>query len=132
MSVENAKWLTGQPILSREPAELHAGSLSVQYENGSIRAIKSGQVEVLRMIYSAVRDHNWGTVEPIIHDEKIEKFADSFRIHYMADYEQNDIAFEAEYTITGSADGIRFALRGTALSSFNKNRIGFCILHPIK
>jgi hypothetical protein len=28
------------------------------YDNGSIRWIKSGSAEILRMVYSAVRDHN--------------------------------------------------------------------------
>ena len=131
--MERAILLSGKSVLPKQPVELRAGHLTAQYKNGAVRYIKAGDVEILRMIYSAVRDHNWGTVEPIIRDEKIEKHAYSFQIRYVADYQQNDISFQAEYTISGSAAGhIRFTIRGTAKSSFLKNRVGFCILHPVQ
>jgi len=131
--MEKAILLSGKSELPERPVELRSGHLSVQYEKGAIRYIKAGDVEILRMIYSAVRDHNWGTVEPLIRDEKIETHADSFQISYVADYQQNDISFQAEYTITGSPAGhIQFTIHGIAKSSFLKNRIGFCILHPVQ
>jgi len=131
--MEKAILLSGKSELPERPVELRSGHLSVQYEKGAIRYIKAGDVEILRMIYSAVRDHNWGTTDPLIRDEKIETHADSFQISYVADYQQNDISFQAEYTITGSPAGhIQFTIHGIAKSSFLKNRIGFCILHPVQ
>jgi len=47
---------------------LKAGQLELVYENGSIRWIRLGNSEIVRMIYSAVRDRNWGTIEPIIEE----------------------------------------------------------------
>ncbi len=124
--------LSGRPLLPPEPLELHAGPLSVRYENGSIRHVRLGDVEVVRRVYPALRDPNWGTVEPVIHDETIEDNPGSFQIHYRADYRQADIHFTARYSISGSAAGIRFAMAGRAITSFKANRIGFCILHPVE
>ncbi|MEM9672648.1 MAG: hypothetical protein ACFB15_02385 [Cyclobacteriaceae bacterium] len=114
-----------------EVTELRAGPLSCQYEEGNLRYIRAGEVELLRMIYSAVRDQNWNTVAPTLTQEKIEHLNDGFAITYNCRYREGDIDFSATYRITGEADGsIRFAMEGEALSTFQRNRIGFCVLHP--
>jgi len=59
---------------------LNAGHLSMVYENGNLRYISIGNCEVIRMIYSAVRDKEWLTINPAITGEKIEIHPDSFRI----------------------------------------------------
>ena len=57
--------------------------------------------------------------------------ADAFRIRYDVENHQDDIHFVWHGEITGEADGtIRFSMDGVAQSTFLKNRIGFCILHP--
>ncbi|CAN5489032.1 hypothetical protein BH23BAC1_BH23BAC1_32000 [soil metagenome] len=113
--------------------KLNAGPLEVIYENGSLRYISLNGFEVVRMIYSAVRDHNWDTVEPEIKNEKVTDNGDNFFIEYDAEYRQGEIHFLATYKISGSQEGnIDFEMEGNALSSFRKNRVGFCILHPIK
>ena len=53
--------------------KLQAGSLNIFYENGFLRQIKQNGTEIVRMIYFALRDHNWGTF-----DRKIEKKACKF------------------------------------------------------
>jgi hypothetical protein len=114
-----------------EITELRAGGLTCQYEEGNLRYIRAGEVELLRMIYSAVRDQNWNTIAPTISQEKIEQAADSFVITYDCHYRKGDIDFSATYRIKGEADGsIRFVMEGEAFSTFQRNRIGFCILHP--
>ncbi|HPG41276.1 MAG TPA: hypothetical protein PLP19_18905 [bacterium] len=118
--------------MPKESQELKTSRFNVQYENGSLRYIKYGNTELVRMIYSAVRDHNWGTIEPVIRDETIEKQGDSIIIRYKVEYKKNDIVFSAEYTISIIGDIIRFTMHGQAGKSFKKNRIGFCVLHPIK
>ncbi len=104
----------------------------LKYENGAIRWIKNNGVEIVRMIYSAVRDHNWGTIEPEIMEEKIAENATGFQIKTHVKYQKSNIHFEAEYTITGNEKRLEFAMNGEAKSTFKTNRIGFCVLHPIK
>ncbi|HLN73115.1 MAG TPA: hypothetical protein VK205_07450 [Prolixibacteraceae bacterium] len=119
-------------INSIENTTLKAGLLEMIYEKGSIRRISIGNTEIVRMIYSAVRDRNWGTIEPVILDQKIELDNTSFDISLQVAYKADPIHFIADYHIKGGDNTILFEMNGTALSDFLKNRIGFCILHPIR
>lgn len=111
---------------------LHAGDLNCIYEAGNIRYIKCGNVELIRMIYTAVRDRHWGTIVPEISNEIITENETSFDISYTARYKSGDIHFEASIAISGKKDNkLSFSFEGSALSDFEKNRIGICILHPI-
>src|SRR5262245_46907418 len=115
-----------------EPRELRAGPLSLLFEEGDLRYIRVGDREIVRRVYVAVRDRNWGTVPPRISDLRIEMAADSFRIRYHAENRQGKIDFRWWAEITGDADGtIAFTMDGEARSTFLRNRIGFCVLHPI-
>ena len=88
---------------------------------------------MLRRIYVAVRDRNWETVPPRRGDERLEVRDDSFRITYHAEHIEGDIDFRWRAEILGETDGtIRFHMDGRAHSTFLSNRIGFCILHPIR
>jgi D-apionolactonase len=110
---------------------LRAGPLSLVYENGDLRYVRLGENEILRRVYVAVRDRNWGTVPIQISDETIEDNGDSFRISYTATHRQNEIGFVWRAEIRGEKSGtISFSMDGEALTTFLKNRIGFCVLHP--
>lgn len=103
------------------------------FEDGSIRYISAGKDEILRMIYAAVRDKEWLTIKPTITKERIERYSDSFKIQYTCSYKPAGIDFNADFTIEGKSDNtIIFTLEGKALGSFEKNRIGFCVLHPVE
>ena len=118
------------------PAErrlLRAGSLSMSFDAGDLRYIKRGEREVIRRIYAAVRDRNWGTVPAEISDLKTQIAEDHFRITYTSTHRQERIHFEWQAEIVGEADGsIRFTFAGEAKTTFLSNRIGFCVLHPIR
>jgi len=112
---------------------LRAGKLNVIYENGSLRTISIGEIEIVRMIYAAVRGKAWLTAEPEITDEEIDIQEDSFQIKYNCHYRLADIDFIATYSIKGDADNsVSFEMVGEALSTFQKSRIGFCLLHPVE
>jgi hypothetical protein len=112
---------------------LKAGCLAMLYENGNLRHVSNGKTELLRMIYSAVRDKDWLTLKPIITEEIIDIRNDSFSIQYKCHYHSEKIDFSAEYFIEGRSDNsISFIFRGKAVESLIKNRIGFCVLHPIR
>ena len=126
------KYYGKKDLLPRQKV-LHAGNLSVVYEAGNLRYFTCNDTEIIRMIYSAVRDKDWLTVIPEITDEIIDDKYDSFHISYNCRYKLNDLDFKANYQINGKADGtITFEMRGQALSTFLRNRIGFCVLHPVK
>jgi D-apionolactonase len=115
--------------------ELRAGPLRLHYDpvTGALRWFRLGEREILRGIYFALRDRNWGTVPGVLRerDRKIEK--DSFRIQFECEHRQDDINFGWCGVIEGRSDGsVRFECDGAVRSAFLKNRIGFCVLHPIR
>ncbi len=110
---------------------LSAGLVKCGYENGNLRYIHLGGREVVRMIYSAVRNENWETASYQIADEVIEEKEGGFFITYNAFYRLNEIRYKAFIEIEGKDDSISFSMKGVALTSFQSNRIGICVLHPI-
>ncbi len=122
------------PDSDNQPVELRAGPLSLRCDraSGLARTICYGNVEILRGIYAAVRDPNWGTVEPVIHDWQLEEDPQSFRLSFRAECRRDDIDFGWTGTIEGSSDGrLRYTMEGVARSKFQRSRIGFCVLHPL-
>ena len=101
------------------------------WENGDLRYIKMGGVEVVRRIYVAIRDRNWGTAPNTMSNLVMDVGEDAFRITYDVENRLNEIYFTWHGEITGAADGtIDLSMDGMAQSTFMKNRIGYCILHP--
>jgi hypothetical protein len=119
--------------LPPEQLDLRAGPLSVVYENGDLRYVRLGDREILRRVYVAIRDRNWGTVLNRLDNVQMQVEPDSFRITYDATNRQDEIDFAWRGAITGAADGtITFSMEGEARTSFVRSRIGFCVLHPIQ
>ncbi len=130
---EPAFILHGNHTQNDHRINLRAGVLSMIYENGSLRYISAGGIELIRMICSSVRDRDWLTLEPVITGEKFDIKPDSFRIEYNCLYRSSEIEFSALYTIIGDPDStLIFRFEGEALNTFEKSRIGFCILHPLE
>jgi D-apionolactonase len=117
----------------RETHELRSGLLTALYEEGSLRYIRWGSREILRRIYVAVRDRNWGTVPTVLSDVKVDASLETFDITFAAQCKRNEIDFAWKGSIKGDAKGvIVFSMEGEAKSTFLRNRIGICVLHPIR
>jgi hypothetical protein len=120
-----------EPPPTRLP--LRAGPLSLVYEGGDLRYIRLGERELVRRVYVAVRDHNWGTVPGAIANERIDIGRERFQITYEMAHRRGPIDFVWQADIRGEADGtIRFAMDGVARAPFRTNRTGFCVLHPLE
>lgn len=119
-----------EPLLETVP--LRAGPLSLVFDNGDLRYIRLGQREIIRRMYVAVRDHNWGTAANQLSNLTIQANDNSFSISYQVDNRLGNIDFGWHGTITGDSSGtITFGFEGEAHSTFKRNRLGFCVLHPI-
>jgi len=112
---------------------LQAGPIRVGYENGFLRRISYSEKEVLRMIYFALRDHNWNTLSGPIENENIAIRDKGFEIIYDCfNLDGGVTVMEWNGKITGKPDGtIIFEIQGKAREDFKKNRAGFCVLHPL-
>jgi len=118
-----------------EALTLRAGPLTALFDpaSGFLRQIRLGQREVLRGIYAAVRDQNWNTIPAKITGCKIEEKPGGFLILFQCAHQRGDISFEWAGSIVGGGDGqIDYTFDGEAKATFLKNRIGLCVLHPIR
>ena len=114
-----------------EQIPLRAGPLTMIYENGDLRYIKLGEKELVRRLYVAIRDRNWGTAANVLSNVQMHIGNDSFQISYECSNKLLDIDFVWHGELRGDANGvITCTLNGTARSTFLRNRIGFCLLHP--
>ncbi|MBN2807418.1 MAG: hypothetical protein JXR22_12245 [Prolixibacteraceae bacterium] len=109
-----------------------AGQLQLMLENGCIRWIRLGNTEIVRMIYLAVRDHNWGTLDATIEHLNFWQTNEQFDVSFTMQFGQPTV-FEAACSITGqAANAVKFSFEGRMLADFLSNRIGFCVLHPVE
>lgn len=114
-----------------EQLPLRAGPLTMIYENGDLRYIKLGEKEIVRRLYVAIRDRNWGTAANVLSNVQIHVEEDAFRISYDCTNKILDIDFVWHGELRGDATGmITCAMNGKARATFLRNRIGFCLLHP--
>ena len=134
MSSPSATFLVhGTDTPSPVPKPLWAGPLTLDYDHGDLRSVRLGEREILRRICGAVRDQNWGTVPGILSEERIEVSGSTFRITYTSTHRQKNVHFVWHAEVEGEADGtLRFGFDGEARSTFLRNRIGLCVLHPIR
>ena len=115
-----------------EPVSVAAGPVATVFEPGGafLRYVQADGREMIRGVYAAVRDHNWGTVPMTVSDLTHRQHNDGFEVAFTAEHRQGEIEFTWAGRIVGAADGtITYTFDGRANSSFQRNRIGFCVLH---
>ncbi|HEY2976432.1 MAG TPA: hypothetical protein VGJ35_00565 [Burkholderiaceae bacterium] len=112
---------------------LKAGPLQVEFNNGQLRYLKVGGVEVLRALGFLVRDENWGTYTPRISELMIDERADGFSVafHAVCSRPGQEITYDAK--IEGHANGdLEFEGIAVPKTDFLTARTGFVVLHPLK
>src|SRR5215207_885468 len=112
---------------------LRAGPLTAVLEGGDLRYVKLGGETVVLRLYAAIRDRNWNTIEPRFLSYELDQDDDGFSVRFVAENVSNDVDFEWHGSITGTPDGVITAtMDGLARKSFLRNRIGWCVLHPME
>ncbi len=112
---------------------LRAGPLTAVLESGDLRYIKLGDDLIVLRLYAAVRDRDWNTIEPKYLTYEMQQDDEGFRVRFSAEHQAGDVNFRWDGMIAGAADGvITVTMDGEALNDFLKNRIGWCVLHPME
>ena len=112
---------------------LHAGPLSVEFDNGNLRYVRLNGVEVLRAIAFLVRDENWGTYVPEVCGLKVEQSDKGFVVTYAATCRRGSQSLDYVATIEGRADGsLTFDATALPATDFLTARTGFVVLHPLE
>jgi D-apionolactonase len=101
-------------------------------DTGFIRRIQIGNIEVIRAIYAAVRDHSWATILPVITATALKQERDGFLVRFSARCERGGISFWWEERLSAKGGELSCEFHGEAKSDFLRNRTGFCVLHPIR
>ncbi len=125
----------GRPQPVPDWMALRAGPLTMYFDRklAFLRYVRLGDHEVIRGLYAAVRDRNWGTVPPQVNDLKATVYEGGFEVTFDVVCRQGPIDFLWKGRLRGSEEGtVRFEMDGEARSTFLRNRIGFCLLHPIR
>ena len=121
--------LPAQPL-----RRLQVGRISalLDLESGFLRRVCLGETELVRGIFGAVRDRDWGTVAPRLTGLEVIEERDRFEARFKATCQRDDIDFHWRGTLVGTAGGrIEYHFDGVARRDFLRNRIGLCVLHPV-
>lgn len=115
-----------------EPIPLRAGPLTLVFEPdlAFLRHLRVGSDEVLRGISAPVRNSLWGTVPLEMRVVDLDRQADRFTLAFDVRCREREVDFLWRGTLVGGPDGsLEYTFEGEALSDFERNRIGFCVLH---
>jgi hypothetical protein len=112
---------------------LRAGGVEALLDGIDLRYVGRGDVEAVRRIYVAVRDHNWNTLPGVVSDLSVRDTDGGFEVSFSCRHARGDVDFAWDGSIVGEPDGsITYRMDGRANAEFDYNRIGFCVLHPFR
>lgn len=130
---KNAEYYGDANYTITEPIMLQAGPVRMIYQDGILRSISIGEYEIVQRIYMSLRDKFWNTIHPQVTPVLTQINESSFHIRFKAIHRKKEISFLWCGEIKGEDDGtIYYSMHGEALTTFERNRIGFCILHPLE
>ncbi len=130
--VSRAVRLYGTELVDPPLRTLTAGPLSAELDNGALRYIRFGGVEVLRGIAFLVRDENWGTFTPTIEDLRVDASDSGFAVSYRATIADAVRRLDYRATISGDRTGsLAFEVVAEPMTDVLTNRTGFIVLHPV-
>jgi len=113
---------------------LRAGPVTMKFHNGELRYLQTGDgqgrnVEAVRRVYFAVRDHRFDTPTPVFDRITVVQNADSFTADFSARVAQGNVEFAWTGHIEGKSDGtIVYTVSGQSLKDFASPRIGLNVL----
>ena len=109
---------------------LTAGPVRLKFADGELRYLHIGDKEIVRRVYFAVRDKNWGTAMPRFTTMRVQRQKNGFTIDLEAVCKTELADYTWRGKIVGAPDGqITFQAGGAANRDFGSQRIGICVLY---
>ncbi len=110
--------------------ELTAGELCAVFEDAALASVRVAGRPALDRVYVAVRDADWRTIPGTVLASRTVRTDAGPAVEFEVRNELGDIDFRWRGVVEATATGFRFTMDGVAQTSFDANRIGFCLLHP--
>ena len=128
---DRLRLLHGTEAPLQELRPLRAGPVTLLLDGIDLRYLRVGDTELVRRVYTAVRDVDWDTVPSELSNYVVDESDSGFSVEFDARHARGDIDFEWHGTITGDASGrVEYLFDGRARSVCPYNRIGICVHHP--
>ena len=109
---------------------LTLGPVGFKLQDGAVRHICVGDVEILRNISFVVRDRNWGTISPKLHETGRVIRDTMIEVTFLAEYRNAGAVILVDLALTVTSNNLTFLAKGRANGDFETNRAGFSVLHP--
>lgn len=130
-SAGSLKVLHGSDSPIPEMRVLRAGPVSLLLDGVDLRYLRIGGTEIVRRVYTAVRDEDWDTVPGVVSALTLEEGEGSFRLEFDVRHARREVDFSWHGIVTGDEDGrVEVLLDGRAEVDLVYNRIGLCVHHP--
>lgn len=120
---------TAEPVEEQEI--IRHGDVSLGFQDGALRHIRVGGIEIIRQIAFLVRDRDWGTVRPEIGAVGRETTGDNLVFRFPMVIRSNGAEQHVSLSLTIGATSLSFAAESRISGMFETNRTGFTVLHPI-
>jgi hypothetical protein len=131
VSPDRLRLLHGTDAPLPDMRALRAGPVTMLLDGVDLRYLRIGGTELVRRIYTAVRDVDWDTVPGGVSGLELEERNDGFRLEFDARHARREVDFSWHGTITGDETGrVEFVFDGRAEQAFPYNRIGICVHAP--
>jgi len=105
--------------------------LAVTIDGIDLRDIQWKGQEAVRRVYPVFQDRNWTNRLFRIEDASVHEVDDGISLfgHGTGSFDAAPLTWQVEATIDGN--GIEYRFRAETSSSFWRNRLGLCVLHPM-
>ncbi len=124
------RWGEREPPPERRP--LAVGPLRLELCGASLENVRYLDVELLRAAQVVVRDRDWGTVPARVTRSHVSVDDDRCLIDLEVCHRDGEVDFRWTGQVTVERHGLRARFDGEAWCEFQRNRIGWCLLHPLR
>jgi hypothetical protein len=108
------------------------GALSFELCGAALDHVAYRETELLRRLAVVVRDRTWGTVPGLVEHCAATEGPDAVSIELRVRHRHSEIDFRWWGRVEAGPDGLAATFDGVALRRFARNRIGWCVLHPLR
>ena len=127
---EQVIWGEHAPPPERRP--IVAGLLEFELCGADLEHIRYDGVDVLRALRMVVRDRNWGTVPGEVERCAVTGRGDGRVIELRVRHRDAEVDFRWTGRVEAGPGRLSASFTGEAVREFARNRIGWCLLHPLR